>query len=83
MSEYLGVNSVWFWRKKRNRILDESQRILEERENAEARSDAMPSTVSQIAAGNPGGLNLPSDYNRAFGGRAVEDHLIKGPRETD
>jgi len=30
--------------------------------------------------GKAGGLNIYSDFNRGFGGRAVEDHLMKDPR---
>jgi hypothetical protein len=32
--------------------------------------------------GNAGGLNSPTDFNRGFGGRAVDDHLNRSPKDN-
>ncbi len=32
--------------------------------------------------GNAGGLNGPTDFNRGFGGRAVDDHLNRSPKDN-
>ena len=32
--------------------------------------------------GNAGGLNRPYDFNRGFGGKAVEDHLMRPPKDN-
>lgn len=32
--------------------------------------------------GNAGGLNWPTDFNRGFGGRAVDDHLNRSPKDN-
>lgn len=32
--------------------------------------------------GNAGGLNQPTDFNRGFGGRAVDDHLNRSPKDN-
>ena len=32
--------------------------------------------------GNAGGLNRPTDFNRGFGGRAVDDHLNRSPKDN-
>lgn len=32
--------------------------------------------------GNAGGLNWLTDFNRGFGGRAVDDHLNRSPKDN-
>ena len=32
--------------------------------------------------GNAGGLNLPTDFMRGLGGKAVNDHLIRPPKDN-